>query len=240
MSPKATSGWGCFQWVSKPKWSNCWHRRKESEKRQRENTLSFICRFCSLLSERRAKECIEESGEIKRRERMVLYYMVCVCQCVCVCVLIVQAYFSKSIFSWYSFPGFSRVCFCVCFSGFVEVKQCVCRHKRSWINCTEEEKCPTCAVGGKLAQGQLMYRLSICTYFIPRLENKSCLCLGLPRLQQAIAAQLEWKTQVALMSFWDFCGVDRFNTKVRIKLESCSHWGQMSAIHYNFKPNDKK
>lgn len=50
----------------------------ESEKRLKENTFAFICLFCSLLSERRAKECIEESGEIKRRERMVLYYMVCV------------------------------------------------------------------------------------------------------------------------------------------------------------------
>lgn len=112
--------------------------------------------------------------------------------------------------------------------------------KQSRINCTEEEKCPTCAVGGKLAQGQLMYRLSICTYFIPRLENKSCLCQGPlppPPLQQAIAAPVEWKTRVLLMSFWVLCGGDRFNTTDKIKRESCSPPGQMSAMHYNWQPN---
>lgn len=34
-----------------------------SGKRLRENTFIFICLDCSLLTERRAKECNEESGE---------------------------------------------------------------------------------------------------------------------------------------------------------------------------------
>lgn len=151
--------------------------------------------------------------EIKRGERMVLYYTVCVC------VLIVQADFLKSIFSPNSFSLVVRACFRHVCVGLQKWKECVCRHKQGRINCTEEEKRPECVVGGKLGQGQLMYRLSICTYFIPRLENKSCLCLG-PSFfleQDIIVASVKLKNMDPYISFCVLCGGNRFNSTDKIK-----------------------
>lgn len=117
--------------------------------------------------------------EIKRREWMVLYYTVCVCGGARGCTDCASILFKVYFLLIFLLCCCQSVFFVLVLVGLWKRKRCVCRHKQSRINCTEEEKCPTCAVGGKLAQGQLMYRLSICTYFIPGLENKSCLCLGL-------------------------------------------------------------
>lgn len=57
---------------------------------------------------------------------------------------------------------------------FLKKKKCAFSHNQDRIYCTEEENVLLCVTGGNLGQGQLMYRLSICSYFFLFLFTRYC------------------------------------------------------------------